>query len=148
MPSNSYTISILNLFHNRTQKLYDSFAVESLLDELNIEWRNPKQAPGSWIPIEAFDNSDFDSRLAEEWIELIKGNSGKPIRGIAMCKDSTSGSVSFRPVSISSYNAEKNGFEGIWIETKERCRVHKVKLLFDVSLRILNCFYYKQFFEF
>jgi hypothetical protein len=65
----------------KTQKLYQGFALDALLDEIGVEWRNPKIAPGSWLPLEAFDNNDFESRLAEEWMEIIKEAGGKPLLG-------------------------------------------------------------------
>jgi hypothetical protein len=65
----------------RTLKLYSGFVLEKLLDELGVEWRNPKKAPGSWLPLEAFDNSDFEPRLAHEWLEVMRANGNKPLRG-------------------------------------------------------------------
>ena len=82
-----------NVIIDRTSKLYKSFNIESLLDEVGIEWRDPKAAPGSWLPLEGFDNSDFESRLPEEWLELIQKSEGKPLKGKALCKDPTQGGL-------------------------------------------------------
>lgn len=65
----------------RTEKLYQAFTIEALLDEIGIEWRNPKQAPGSWLPLEAFDNADFESRLPDEWMEILAKSGKKSLRG-------------------------------------------------------------------
>eukprot|EP01022_Parablepharisma_sp_SALTPOND_P028499 TRINITY_DN71064_c2_g1_i1.p1 TRINITY_DN71064_c2_g1~~TRINITY_DN71064_c2_g1_i1.p1 ORF type:complete len:4083 (+),score=665.19 TRINITY_DN71064_c2_g1_i1:2435-14683(+) len=115
----------------KTNKLYQSFVIEALLDEIGVEWRNPKLAPGSWLPIEGFDNADFECRLPEEWVELVKESGGKPLKGRALCKDPTKdGMYIWRPVKITGYNKLKQLFEIVLDNSTTAC-IHRVKLYIE-----------------
>ena len=38
------------------------------------EYRNPEKVPGGWLPLEAFDDWGFDTRLPINW--LRRGGNG------------------------------------------------------------------------
>jgi dynein heavy chain len=55
---------------DRQRKLFASLSIEDLLMELNINYRSPPDANSDWLPLEPFDDQEYDCRLPHEWIEL------------------------------------------------------------------------------
>jgi len=122
---------------DRTQKLYQGFVIEALLDEIGLEWRNPKLAQGSWLPLEAFDNTDFECRLSDEWIKIIKDSGGKPLKGRALCKDPMKeGMYLWRAVKIVSFNGQRELYEiqfddSYAVPGQPTALIHRVKLYIE-----------------
>lgn len=54
---------------------FKKFNIEELLLDQGIEFRNPNKAPGGWLPLEAFDNKELDSRAPKDWV-LVRKNKG------------------------------------------------------------------------
>jgi len=50
---------------------FKNFNIEDLLTEMSVQFRNPKDAPGGWLPLEAFDNKELDTRSPKDWM-IIK----------------------------------------------------------------------------
>ena len=46
-------------------------------------------SPADWLALEPFDDTEYDSRLPQEWIEYGKAMDGsvRPIPGKGLCKD-------------------------------------------------------------
>ena len=57
---------------DRLKKQYSSFDIEDLLKELNVDFRNPKKCTEGWLPLEPFDDEEFDCRTKEDWIQQGK----------------------------------------------------------------------------
>lgn len=55
---------------DRQRKLFASLSIEELLLELGIDYRNPQQNQSDWLPLEPFDDQEYDCRLPGEWLEL------------------------------------------------------------------------------
>jgi len=55
---------------DRQRKLFASLDIEELLLELEIDYRNPQSNQADWLPLEPFDDLEYDCRLPHEWIEL------------------------------------------------------------------------------
>eukprot|EP00762_Andalucia_godoyi_P002130 ANDGO_02526.mRNA.1 Dynein-1-beta heavy chain len=53
----------------RRRRLYASVDLEKVLEERGINYAMPP-AQKSYLPLEAFDNTDFDVRNPEEWVEV------------------------------------------------------------------------------
>jgi len=53
---------------DRQRKLFASLDIEELLLELGIDYRNPPNNPADWLPLEPFDDTEYDCRQPEEWI--------------------------------------------------------------------------------
>jgi dynein heavy chain len=47
---------------------FKKFNIEDLLLDNNIEFRNPAKAPGGWLPLEAYDNKELDTRAPTDWL--------------------------------------------------------------------------------
>jgi dynein heavy chain len=47
---------------------FKKFSIEDLLLDTGIEFRNPAKAPGGWLPLEAYDNKELDTRSPKDWI--------------------------------------------------------------------------------
>jgi len=60
-------------------EVYKKFNIEDLLLEMSIEFRNPKKAPGGWLPLEAYDNKELDTRAPKDWL-VIKRDKAKIVR--------------------------------------------------------------------
>ena len=117
---------------DKTKKLYKAFTVEALLDEVGVEWRNPKAAPGSWLPVEAFDNVDFESRLADEWLELSKEAGNKPLKGRALWKDGKEGLSVWKEAKVVGFNKTREMYEVLMDEGTAPLLVHRVRLYIEV----------------
>lgn len=72
-----------------------------------IDYRNPMTSPADWLALEPFDDTEYDSRLPQEWIEygMSEDGSSKPIPGKGLCKDEN-GCGFWRPVLINNYDDE------------------------------------------
>lgn len=101
-------------------------AIEDLLLELvstinlnnfqGIDYKSTQRHQADWLPLEPFDDTEYDCRLPEEWIEY--GNdpiTGRftPIPGKGLWKDED-GSGYWRSVLIHGYDKERNVFTGMW----------------------------------
>jgi len=64
-------------------------------------------SPADWLALEPFDDTEYDSRLPQEWIEygMSEDGSSKPIPGKGLCKDEN-GCGFWRPVLINNYDDE------------------------------------------
>lgn len=47
--------------------------IEDLLLGMGIEFRNPEKVAGGWLPLEAYDDKEFDTRLPQHWINNPTG---------------------------------------------------------------------------
>ena len=34
-----------------------------------VEFRNPEKAPGGWLPLEAYDDKEYDTRKPGDWVK-------------------------------------------------------------------------------
>jgi dynein heavy chain len=55
---------------DRQRKLYASLSIEELLLEHGIDYRHPSANQAEWLPLEPFDDQEYDCRLPHEWIEM------------------------------------------------------------------------------
>jgi hypothetical protein len=53
---------------------YQNMNIEEMLIQAGAEFRNPEKIPGGWLPLDAYDDWEFDSRRPEDW--LRKGGVG------------------------------------------------------------------------
>jgi len=37
---------------------------------MNINFRNPREVKGGWLPLEAYDNKEMDTRAPKDWLIL------------------------------------------------------------------------------
>lgn len=47
---------------------YSKFNIEELLLAEGVEFRNPEKAVGGWLPLEAYDDKEFDTRKPQDWL--------------------------------------------------------------------------------
>jgi len=47
---------------------YSRYNIEELLLTSGVEFRNPEKVLGGWLPLEAYDDKSFDTRLPQAWI--------------------------------------------------------------------------------
>ena len=57
---------------------FRKFNIEELLLDIGIEFRNPNKAVGGWLPLEAFDNKELDSRAPKDWVIVKRKGNGTP----------------------------------------------------------------------
>lgn len=58
---------------------FKKFNIEDLLLDEGIEFRNPGKAIGGWLPLEAYDNKELDTRAPLDWI-MVKRNRSKVVK--------------------------------------------------------------------
>lgn len=148
---------------DRQKKLFASLSIDDtnerrfnkvnqLLLELGIDYSiPPKQASENWhspfnvptlsaqvagckLPLEPFDDSEYDCRTPDEWISCGIQPDGKfePIPGQSLWRDEN-GVGHWRRVLIYKYDAERDIYEGTWDNTTKKCEVTRINLLFDAE---------------
>ena len=114
---------------DRQKKLFASLRIEDLLKAQGIEYTKPIEA---WLPLEPFDNEEYNVRNPEEWIELghVDGKFEK-IPGLSLQQSINDPDMYFwRPVLISSYDALRKVFIGVWDDSsKNLVETPKINLL-------------------
>jgi dynein heavy chain len=125
-----------------------------------VEFRNPAKAPGGWLPLEAFDNKELDSRSPLDWMVIkrkkkagatsnqtgseatLPPNADAPpspsgpkitkteIPAQGLWKD-RDGLCYWRRLQIQKYLLQSERYEGYWGNTKEKVRLHRIYILFD-----------------
>ena len=35
-----------------------------------IEFRNPEKAPGGWLPLEAYDDKEYETKKPSDWLKM------------------------------------------------------------------------------
>jgi dynein heavy chain len=95
---------------DRQRKLFASLDIEELLLELGINYRTnaSEQNPSEWLPLEPFDDLEYDCRLPHEWIELGTDEEGNfapiPAQGLAKNDD---GICEWKAVLVESWDEER-----------------------------------------
>jgi len=49
--------------HEENKGEHSNIDIGDLLISVGAEFRNPDKIPGGWLPLEAFDDASFDTRL-------------------------------------------------------------------------------------
>lgn len=117
---------------DRQRKLFASLNIEDLLLELGIDYRNPTENASEWLPLEPFDDLEYDCRLPHEWLELGLDADGAfapiPAKGLFRYDD---GSAEWRAVLIESWDDEREVYCGHWDGTSEYVELTRINLLFN-----------------
>jgi dynein heavy chain len=117
---------------DRQRKLFASLDIEDLLQELGIDYRNPTPNQSEWLPLEPFDDTEYDCRLPHEWIELGTDFEGTfnpiPAKGLYRYEDN---SAEWKPILIDSYDEERSVYCGHWDLSNEYVELTRINLLFD-----------------
>jgi len=111
---------------------FTKYNIEELLLSEGVEFRNPQKAVGGWLPLEAYDNKDMDSRKPGDWLKKAKNiePATQSVGGQGLWRDKD-GLCYWRKVRIQKYLPKSERFEGFWENTKEKCRLFRIFLLFD-----------------
>jgi len=98
-----------------------------------VEFRNPEKAVGGWLPLEAYDDKEFDTRRPQDWLlEAEENAEGRWAGAQGLWKDKD-GLCYWRRVRISKFLHKSERYEGHWDNTKEKCRLHRVHVRFDAE---------------
>lgn len=118
---------------DRKKKLYASLKVEELLKDQGVDYSKSVQA---WLPLEPFDDREYDERNPQEWIELARQEGHHEfIPAIGLHRDGRDGgNFSWRPVLVNDYDPIKESFRGIWDDAARMfMELPKVNLLFKAE---------------
>lgn len=64
------------------QAEYNKQNIEDLLLGMGVEFRNPEKVAGGWLPLEAYDDKEFDTRLPVAWVNPTGNALGGPREGV------------------------------------------------------------------
>jgi len=96
-----------------------------------VEFRNPQKAEGGWLPLEAYDDKEFDAKRPADWLKRAKNidpvTQSVGAQGLWKDKD---GLCYWRRCRIQKY-LKSERYEGYWENTKEKCRLYRIFVLFD-----------------
>ena len=107
-------------------------------------------APGGWLPLEAYDDKDMDTKSPTGWLVITKKDPNRPTAEEAMAmgvprpkrrelteigakgywKD-RDGFCIWRELRIQRYLFKSERYEGYWESTKEKVRLPRIYVLFD-----------------
>ena len=91
-----------------------------------------KTGKPSQLPLEIFDDTEFESRSPAEWIQLGTDSSGAcSIEAKALKMDKEDG-VRFRPAEVLSYDANDAKFVVKYKDTGVAVKVYRIHLCFQV----------------
>lgn len=110
---------------------YNKCNIEELLLTTGVEFRNPEKVPGGWLPLEAFDNRDFDTRMPLAWLHYVGGmgpRDGVGAQGLWKDKD---GLCYWRKLRVLKWLPRTERFEGFWENTREKVKLARIFILFD-----------------
>jgi dynein heavy chain len=112
--------------------LFASLDIEELLRELGIEYRNPSANQADWLPLEPFDDLEYDCRLPGEWLELGLDEEGNfsPVPAQGLFRDEE-GSCEWRAVLVESWEDSRAVYTGQWDMTGEYVELTRINLLFN-----------------
>jgi len=117
---------------DRQRKLFASLDIAELLVELGIDYRQPQPNQADWLPLEPFDDLEYDCRLPREWIELGVDQEDRfapiPAQGLQKNED---GSCEWKAVLIETWDAERAVYCGQWDMTSEYVELTRINLLFN-----------------
>lgn len=60
---------------------YENMNIEELLIQAGAEFRNPEKIQGGWLPLDAFDDWEYDNRRPEDWLRK-NGTGDIPKEGV------------------------------------------------------------------
>jgi len=117
---------------DRQRKLFASLSIEELLMELGINYRSPDSNQADWLPIEPFDDLEYDCRLPAEWLELGIDEEGNfsPIPAEGLCRNDD-GSCEWKAVLIETWDEDREVYTGQWDRTGEYVELTRINLLFN-----------------
>ena len=83
------------------------------------------------MPLEAYDDKEFDTKKPQEWVKRgpkDQAQQGSGAQGLWKDKD---GLCYWRRVRILKFLPKSERYEGFWENTKEKCRLSRIFILFD-----------------
>mgnify|MGYP007088253515 CR=1 FL=1 len=116
---------------DRQRKLFASLKIEELLLELipNIH----EQSKVDWLPLEPFDDNEYDVWTPQEWIESESTDKFEPVPGQGLWRDSDNKGI-WRRCLIYKYDEDWQMYEGVWDDgTTEKSELTWINLLFDAE---------------
>ena len=123
----------------RTKRLYKSQNVEELLKQQGVDYQlhainvDHETGKNSFLPLQIFDDTEFEPRNPEEWAQLGTNEEGVccvPAKGLRLGPDNKG---SFIPCEMVEYRAEDNIYVVRWTDTKELDRLHRIFLCFETE---------------
>ena len=116
-----------------TRKLYAQFQLEDLFEEEGIDYRNPKSDQACWLPLEPFDDIDYDIHEPDGWLSYSR-SVGLPLRGRGLWRDPKDGVSFWRDVRIDHFQSEGDFYLGKYEGSDEKCKLHRLKLFLYVCI--------------
>jgi dynein heavy chain len=122
---------------------------------LGIQFRNQAKAPGGWLPLEAYDDKDMDTKAPQAWLTVHRRDPNRESRptldqALADGEDAPvqkrrerteisakglwkdrDGLCFWRELKVQRYLIPSERYEGYWESTKEKVRLHRIFILFD-----------------
>ena len=118
---------------DRQKKLFARLDIRDLLSDLVPQIGEPTKV--EWLPLELFDDTEFDCRTPDEWISLGYRDEGKfePIGGTGLWKDAE-GVGHWRKCLVYKYDPKREVYEGVWDDgTTEKAELTRINLLFSAE---------------
>lgn len=100
----------------RLRRRYEALDIAELLQAYGIDYSDPTFEQDCCLPLDPFDDSEYDVRTPREWLELGIDENGRflPLPALALLFEAGSGS--WRRALVSDYDNRLQQFEVRWDE--------------------------------
>uniref|UniRef100_A0A0G4F0A6 Dynein heavy chain 1, axonemal n=1 Tax=Chromera velia CCMP2878 TaxID=1169474 RepID=A0A0G4F0A6_9ALVE len=136
----------------RKKKWFQSQDIQHLLSVRGINYSDPSFDENRWLPLEPFDDLEFDARTPEEWINMgwtdgshpgepkktqtaassMKEKEFMPLAAQGLRPDNA-GAASWVPCLVCGFDAKTAKFEVQWVSDKQTWYLTRLQLLFDAE---------------
>jgi dynein axonemal heavy chain len=127
----------------RKKRLFAEQNINELLQNHGIDYSkypimcDHETQAASYLPLELFDNFDFDPRTPTEWIELGKAaNNGIcsiPAKALRTIGDAKRATGEFTSASVLDYDTKTGQYQVKWTDTGKIVSLPRVHIMFDTE---------------
>jgi hypothetical protein len=127
----------------RQKRLFETLDIEDLLVERSISFRPPNWQESHWLQLEDFDNTEYDIRSPQQWLDSGRQEDGTflPVqaKGLRFNKE---GSGSWQECVLQNVDQERRRYFVQWLESEsieaeeacessdDLCELNRLQILF------------------
>ena len=114
----------------RQKRVNESVDIEAILNNVGLSYNKPRDFSGTELPLDSFDDTTFDSRTPNQWMELADQGGALPC--MALHHDSE-GWPSWQYALVTEYSEGKRKFLVEWNANGRRCYLPRVDIWFGAE---------------
>jgi len=121
----------------RRKRKFEKLDIEQLLVERGITFRPPNWKDNQWLDLNDFDNTEYDIRSPDQWVELGNQEDGSflPLEATGLRIDDE-GAGFWQDCLIHGYDKEKKTFQAAFEDQKEKSEIDHTPPRFSELTRL------------